>query len=179
MLRVLELLGETKVSTVKLPYGKPIKLLLDLQGFPDGRLVIYEVWRKNSVNEEKIAELYGVTKRNKALAIWNPDFLDGNTFELQESPINEKIDETYYFIGKIDDKEIKSADMKLTFPLTLFVKEGEEPLNVPFKITFSDGTANEGKFVKGLAEFKNAPLGSFKIELNGYTQSVWYGVLKR
>jgi len=168
------------MSVAKVPYGKPIKLLADLQGYPDGRLVQYEVLRKTSSGEEKITELNGVTKGNKALAIWNPDFLENTTFELDDKPSTQKVDEKYYFKAKIDDEEVKSSDLELTFPLTLFLKDGGEPLNgVHCKITLSDGTQIEAEFSKGFVEFSNVPLGQFKVEVDGYTPNILYGVLKR
>lgn len=168
------------MAVAKFPYGKPVKLLVDLQGFPDGRLVKYEVWRKASLGEEKVAELNGVTKGNKALAIWNPDFLEGATFELDDKPSTAKVDEKYYFIAKIDDKEVKSGDMELTFPLTLFLKDGEEPLDgISCKITFSDGKTEEVKFSEGFAKLSSVPLGKFTVEIEGYDPNPLYGVLKR
>jgi len=165
---------------VKVPYGKPVKLLVDLQGFPDGRLVEYKVFRKTSSEEEEVAKLNGVTRGNKALAIWQPDFLQGTTFELDDKPSTAIINEKYYFIAKIDDKEVKSGDMEFTFPLMLFLKEDGEPIDgVKCKITFSDGTKNEATFSKGFAEFTGVPLGKFTVDVEGYTHGSLYGVLKR
>jgi hypothetical protein len=165
---------------LKVPYGKPVKLLVDLQGFPDGRLVEYQVWRKNSTGEEKIAELSGVTKGDKAVAVWNPDFLKETTVELDEKPSTERVEESYYFIAKIDDKEVKSEDMELTFPITLFLKDVEEPLDgVHCEISFSDGTKKEAQFSKGFAKFNNVALGKFTVEIDRYNHNVLYGVLKR
>jgi len=166
--------------SAKVPYGKPVKLLVDLQGYPDGRLVQYEIWRKTSKGEEKAAELNGATRGNKAVAIWNPDFLGDTTFELDEKPNTQKVDEKYYFKAKIDDKETKSTDMEFTFPLTLFLKDMGEPLTgIRCKISFSDGTKSEAEFSKGFATFNNVPLGHFTVEVEGYKPNTLYGVLKR
>jgi len=166
--------------SAKVPYGKPVKLLVDLQGYPDGRLVKYEVFRKTSTGEEKVIELNGVVRANKALAIWVPDFLESTTFELDDKPSTAIINEKYYFVAKIDDKEVKSGDMEFTFPLTLFLKEDGEPLDgVKCNISFSDGTRNEATFSKGFAKFTGVPLGKFTVEINGYTPDILYGVLKR
>jgi hypothetical protein len=163
----------------KIPYGRPVKLLVDLQGFPDGRLVQFEVWRKKAQGEEKIAELYGSTDADKGAAFWNPDFGE-RTIKLTETPTFEKVDEKYYFIAKIDDKDTKSQDFELTFPLSLHFEDDQEPLDdVEFTITFPDGSKRNGKFSKGVAEFTDVPLGEFKIEVKGYSPSTLYGVVKR
>jgi hypothetical protein len=167
------------MSVTKLPYGRPVKVLVDLQGFPDGRLVRFEVWRKKVQGEEKAAELYGSTNAGKAVAFWNPDFGE-RAVKLQETPTFEKVDEKYYFVAKVDDKEKKSQDFELTFPLILHFEDEEESLDdVKFTITFSDGSKRNGKFSKGIAEFSDAPLGEFKIEIKGYSPGVLYGVVKR
>jgi hypothetical protein len=164
----------------KMPYGKPVKLLVDLQGYPDGRLVKYKVFRKTRTGEEKVIELNGVVRGNKALAIWYPDFFQGITFELDEKPNSAVINEKYYFIAKIDDEEVKSGDMEFTFPLTLFLKEGGEPLDgVKCKITFSDGTESGATFSRGFVKFNGVPLGRFTVEVNDYAPDTLYGVLRR
>jgi hypothetical protein len=116
------------MSVTKLPYGRPVKVLVDLQGFPDGRLVRFEVWRKKVQGEEKAAELYGSTNAGKAVAFWNPDFGE-RAVKLQETPTFEKVDEKYYFVSKVDDKEKKSQDFELTFPLILHFEDEEESLD--------------------------------------------------
>jgi hypothetical protein len=168
------------MSATKVPYGRSVKLLVDLQGYPDGRLVEFAIYRKTNLGEEKIAEVNGVTKGNKAMAFWNPDFLGSTTLELEENPTTEKVEEKYYYIAKIDDQETKSADFEFTFPFTLYLKDGEDPLDgVEFKITLSDESVRDGSFSKGFAEFYDAPLGAFKVEIDGYSPGILYGVLKR
>jgi hypothetical protein len=165
--------------STKLPYGSPIKFLVDLQGFSDGRLVQFEVWRKKAQGEEKVAELYGSTSAGKAVAFWNPDFGE-RTIKLQETATSEKVDEKYCFVAKIDDKEKKSQEFELTFPLILHFETEEESLDgVKFTITFSDGSKRNSKFSRGIAEFTDVPLGEFKIEVDGYSPSTLYGVVKR
>jgi len=60
------------MSATKMPYGRPVKLLIDFQGFPDGRLMQFEIWRKKGGKEEKVSEVYGVTKGGKGIGQWIP-----------------------------------------------------------------------------------------------------------
>jgi hypothetical protein len=125
-----------------------VKTIFPALTSPDARVL------KTTLRKEKVMELNGVTKGSKAVAFWNPDFLKSTTFELDESPTTERVEEKYYFIAKIDNQETKSGEMELTFPLTLYLKDGEEPLDgVRYAITFSDGTKREGSFSKGFVKF--------------------------
>lgn len=161
------------MASNKYPYGKPVKLLIDLQGFPDGRLLLFEIWRKQGSKEEKIAEVNGVTRGGKGIGEWNPQTKGGK----EALPLVQKVQdpistETYYFICKIDDKEVKSEDFEFTFELDVYVVDADaedKPLNdVDFTITLSDGTKKTGTLTKGHAKIQNAPFGKFQIELDGY-----------
>lgn len=168
------------MSAVKVPYGKPVKLLVDIQGFPDGRLVQYKILRKTDSGEEEVAHLNGVTRGKKALALWQPNFFEGTTFELDDKPSTAVISEKYYFIAKIDDKEVKSTDMEFTFPLTIFLREDNEPIDgIKCTLTFSDGTKKEANLSKGFARFDGVPLGKFSVDVEGYSHGSLFGVLKR
>jgi len=159
------------MSETKLPYGKPVKLLVDYQGFSDGRLVLLEIWRKKGGKEEKVADVYGVTKEGKACGKWIPLIEREEVLPLQEK-IDEPVEEEkYYFIAKIDDQEVKSGDMVFTYPLDIYVEDADgKPLDgVKYTVTFlSDGSKEEGEFKNGHAKFADAPPGKFKIELEDY-----------
>jgi hypothetical protein len=158
------------MSETKLPYGKPVKLLIDLQGFPDGRLVLFQIWRKKGGNEEKITEVYGVTKGGKGVGRWTPMIERKEILRVQEKTSEQVEEEKYYFIAKIDDQEVKSGDMVLVYPLDIYLEDkNKKPLHgIKYKITFSDGSTNEGKFENGHAKFPDAPPGKFELEVDGY-----------
>ncbi len=168
----------------KVPYGKPVKLLIDFQGFPDGKPVQFQVWRKTSRGEDKVPpQLNGATKAGKAKAMWNPDFGVHNV-ELKESETGEKVEEKYYFTARIHDKEKvlekKSEEMEFAFPLNINIKDKEGPLNdVQFTVTLSDGTKRKGKFSGGLAKLRDVPLGKFKVEVDWYSPRPLYGAVQR
>jgi len=154
----------------KVPYGKPVKLLIEFQGFPDGRLVRFEIWRRKGQNEEKISEVYGVTKRGKGIGWWNPQFVEGKeTLPLEEETSQRVEHEKYFFIAKIDDKEARSVDMVFTYPLDIYLEdmEGKPMDGVKCTVTFSDGSKKDGVFKKGRVRFEDAPAGEFTLELEG------------
>ena len=163
------------MPVTKLPYGRPVKLLVDFQGFHDGRLVQFEIWRRKGEKEEKIAEVYGVTKGGKGVGMWTPPPLQAKERK-EVLPLEEKMgqqveEEKYYFIAKINDKEAKSGDMVFTYPLDIYLEdEDEKRVNgAKYKITFfSDGSTKEGVFKNGLAEFREALPGKFKLEVEDY-----------
>lgn len=170
------------MSATKVPYGRPVKLLIEFQGFPDGRLVLFQIWRRKGQKEEKLSEMYGATKGGKAYVMWNPDFGE-YTVELKasESEVSGQVEEEkYYFIAKIDDKEAKSGDLEFTFPLDIYLEDQYgRPLNdLDYTITFSDGSKRQGKFSAGHASFKDVPLGKFKIEIDGYSPPTLYGAVQ-
>jgi hypothetical protein len=156
---------------VKFPYGKPVKLLVDMQGYPDGRLMQFEIWRLEGQSEEKIAEVYGVTKGQKGIGMWNPHFRERKeVLPLQEQISQQPEESKYYFIAKIDDKEIKSEDFTFTYLLDIYLEdEAGNPVNgAKFTITFSDESKAQGEFKSGHAKVDNAPPGKFRLELEEY-----------
>lgn len=166
------------------PYGKPVKLKTDLKGFPDGRLLVFEIYRKDNRGEEIIDWEVGATKGDKAIGWWNPDFGE-HTVELKKSGTGGPVSEKYYFVAKIFDYvsnsllEVKSEEFEFTFPLVVHVKDEKGPLNnVEYKITFSDGKSENGKFSGGFAKLR-APLGKFDIEVKGYSPSTLYEEVRR
>jgi hypothetical protein len=158
------------MSETKLPYGKPVKLLVELQGFPDGRLMLFEIWRKKGGNEEKVSDVYGVTKGGKASGKWIPVIEREAVLPLVEKISEQVEEEKYYFIAKLDDQEIKSGDMVFTYLLDIQVADTDGiPVNgVEYTVTFSDGSKENGVFKDGHAKFEDAPLGKFTIELENY-----------
>jgi hypothetical protein len=151
-------------------YGKPIELLVDAKGFPDGRLVKFEIIKEVDGKKEKIAEVNGVTKREKGIADWEPPFK-----LLPKSSMKDKLgqnppEEKYSFVAKIDDQKINGGPIKFSFPLDIYIEdENGLPLdNVAFTITFSDGSKKKDTLKKGRAKFEQAPAGKFSIELEGY-----------
>lgn len=158
------------MSAAKVPYGRRVKLLIDFQGFPDGRLVQFEIWRRKGEKEEKVSEVYGVTKGGKGIGRWIPRIERKEHLPLEEKISQQVEEEKYYFIAKIDDKEVKSSDMVFTYPLDIYLEDEDgEPIDgVEYAITFSDGSKKKGVLKNGHAKFEEAPLGKFKLELKGH-----------
>jgi hypothetical protein len=104
--------------TITYPSGKPVKLLVDLQGFPDGRVVLFEIWVKKKQDEKKIIDLYGVVKGGKAMAHWIPDLESSKDTLVGGDQAKHQADaEKYYFKVKIDDQEDTSEDIVFAAPL--------------------------------------------------------------
>ena len=158
------------MSETKLPYGKPIKFLVDFQGFPDGRLVLFQIWRKKGGNEEKVTEVYGVTKGGKGVGRWTPLIKRKEALPLQEKITEQVEEEKYYFIAKIDDQETKSEDMRLTYPFEIYLEDedGKAIDGAEYTVTFPDGSKKTGELKGGRVQFADAPSGKFKVELKGY-----------
>lgn len=169
--------------TVKqLSYGKPVPLLAEFSGFPDGRCVQFEIWKKRDQGgDEEVTELYGATKGGKARAEWQPGYGQVGII-LKDTDTGQQIQETYHFIAKIDDQEVRGEDFAFTGNLNVYLleKKGKrsQPLdNVQYTIKFSDGSKKTGKFSKGFAIFRDVPLGKFKIKVNFYSPQVLYGMV--
>lgn len=163
--------NEWKMSTTKVPYGRPVKLLIDFQGFPDGRLVQFEIWRRKDGKEEKFSEVYGVTKRGNGIGWWIPRLEERKVALPLEEEIKETVgEEKYYFLAKIDDKEVKSGDFQFTHILEIYLEdeEGKAIDGVEYTITFSDGSKKKGVITNGRAKIAEALSGKFKLELKGY-----------
>jgi len=147
-----------------------VKLLVDLEGYQDGRLVQFEIWQRIGEAEEKLAEVNGVTKGGKGIGRWIPQVKRKEDLPLEEE-INEEVkDESYYFIAKIDEQEVKSEDFVFTYALEIFLEdEWGEPIDgAEYTIKFSDGTEKKGSVKNGKVNFQNAPGGEFEIELKDY-----------
>jgi hypothetical protein len=158
------------MSATKVLYGKPVKLLVDYQGYPDGRLVQFKIWRKKGGEEKEISAVYGVTKGGKGIGRWIPLVERKGVLPLEGTISYEGEDEKFYFIGKIDDKEVKSGDLIFVYPLEIYLEdETGFPIDgAECTVTFSDGSKEKGMFESGRVKFKEAPLGKFKIEVEGY-----------
>jgi len=159
------------VSTTQYPYGSPVKLLAELQGFPDGRLVLFEVWKKEGQKEEKIADVNGVTRNGKGIAIWTPSFKNRKeTLSLTKTESQQTQQVKYFFKARIDDKEVKSSDMEFLYSIAFNLQDARgKPVNgVECTVTFSDGSKKKAIISNGQVKFGEVPAGKFKIELKGY-----------
>jgi hypothetical protein len=159
------------MSVNKVPYGKPVKLLVDYQGYPDGRLVQFEIWRKKGGEEEKVSAVYGVTKGGKGIGWWIPYVDRKGVQSLREKISYKEEKEKYYFVSRIDEKEAKSGDIVLTYPLEVYLEDEEGiPIDeAECTVTFSDGSKEKRLLKNGRAQFKDAPPGKFNIEVEGYS----------
>lgn len=140
----------------------------------------FEVYRKKAQGEEKIEELNGATRGGKAYVFWNPDFEEYVvTLKENASDVKPVEDVKYYFKAKLDDKEVKSTDIDFTCDLDIFLEDADgNPLDgLECKMTLSDGSIRQGKFVKGFLELKEVPRGKFKIEIDGYSPSTLHGAV--
>jgi hypothetical protein len=156
------------MSVTKVKYGKPVPLLIDAKGFQDGRLVKFEIRKQKSGEEEKICDVNGVTRGEKGVGRWNPDFkVLADTKPLRKTTQVTNMDERFFFVARIDEKEVKSGEIVFTYPLRIFVKDtAGNPLDrVEYTIEFSDGSKKKGIIKKGLIEFEDAPSGKFELEL--------------
>jgi hypothetical protein len=158
------------MSATKVPYGKPVKLLVDYQGYPDGRLVRFEIWRKKGGDEKEISNVYGVTKNGKGIGWWIPLVDRKGVLSLKETINYQGEEEKFYFIGKIDGQEVKSGDLVFVYPLEVYLEDDEElPIeSAECTVTFSDGSSDKKLLKGGRAEFEEAPVGKFEIEVEGY-----------
>ena len=168
------------MSAVKVPHGKPVKLLVDYQGYPDGRAVKFEVFQKKTQGEEKVAELFGATRGGKACVFWHPNLSEYKvTLKENAGDVKQVDDVKYYFTAKLDGNEVKSTDIEFTCDLDIFLEDADgNPLdNLDCKITLSDGSSRQEKFLKGFLELKEIPRGKFKIEIDGYSPNTLYGAV--
>jgi hypothetical protein len=158
------------MSATKVPYGKPVKLLADYQGYPDGRLVQFKIWRKKGGEEKEISAVYGVTKGGKGIGRWIPQVERKEILPLEEKISQPVEEEKYYFIAKIDDKEVKSEDFVFTYSLEVYLEDEDGvPIDdIEFTVKFSDGSKEEGIFRDGRVRFEDAPPGKFTLELEYY-----------
>jgi hypothetical protein len=158
------------MAEIKYPSGNPVKLLVDLQGFQDGRLIIFEIWRKTELEDKRIAEVYGVVKGGKGIGEWIPEFESKEEILVLTEHTNEQVESTkYYFKTKINDLELASDDIVFTYTLEIFlVNENKEPIDgVGFTITFADDSKKKGVLKKGSVRIEDAPPGGYKLELEG------------
>lgn len=158
------------MSATKVPYGKPVKLLADYQGYPDGRLVQFKIWRKKGGEEKEISAVYGVTKGGKGIGRWIPRVERKEILPLEKEIKEKTEEEKYYFTAKIDDKEVKSEDIVFTYTLEIYLEdENGVPIDgVEYTVRFSDGSEEKGVVESGRVKFKEALPGRFKIELKAY-----------
>jgi hypothetical protein len=159
------------MSVTKVRYGRPVKLLIDFQGFPDGRIVQFEIWRRRDGKEEKVFEVYGVTKGGKGIGEWDTPFKERKeSLPLEKTATQQTQQEKYFFIAKIDDKEAKSPDMEFTYSLEIYVEDvnGKPLSDVKYTVTLSDGSKKNDVVRNGRIKIEDAPAGKFTVELEGY-----------
>jgi hypothetical protein len=156
------------------PYGKPVKLLVDLQGYSDGRIVDFEVWQKKDGAEEKISEVCGVTRDNKGIGFWIPDNSQESTrkeeMRLQKSVNQVTKKSIFYFICKIDDNEIKTEEFEFSYKLDIFLTdEAQAPINgAKYTLKLSDEKEITGTVKNGHIIVEKAPAGKFTLSLKNY-----------
>jgi hypothetical protein len=158
------------MTATKFPYGKPVKLLIDLQGFPDGRLVVFDIWKEKGSDKTLVKTVNGVIKNGKGVGEWTPGFKKAGWIPLEKTVSKQAQSEKYHFIAKIDDQEAKSGDFAFTHPILIHLEDenGNSLSGVEYTITFADGTKKQGVFTDGHVNFGDAPPGKFKLELKNY-----------
>jgi hypothetical protein len=152
---------------MRVPVGKPMKLLADFQGVSDGRVVEFQIFKRGET--KPLEKSTGVVKRGKGVGSWTPKFDENKEALPLQKQITEKVQEKkYYFKAIIDDQEKESEEITLGYPLIIrLLNKVEQPLKgIHFTITVSDGTTTQVVTdEKGEAQFRNMPMGKFKIEL--------------
>jgi|APFre7841882654_1041346.scaffolds.fasta_scaffold03530_6 hypothetical protein len=151
-------------------FGKPVRLLVDAKGFPDGRLVVFEIWKQSGSSKDKIAEVNGVVKREKGIGEWEPPFKREPSLPHEQKISQQSKKDQYSFTAKIDDKTTQGGPIEFTYFVELFIVDTNgNPLNeVKITITFSDGTKKQDVLKNGRVRFDDVPQGKFTTELEGY-----------
>jgi hypothetical protein len=157
------------MTVTKLPYGKPVKLLIKLQGFREGRTVLFEIWKETGGSPVRLTTANGVTKGGEGVGEWPFNFKE-RTVALEKTVSRPAQSEKYYYVAKIDDQQVKSEDIVFTHPLDIQLEdENRQSLDgAEYTITFSDGTKKQGVLKGGHVKFEDAPPGKFKLELKNY-----------
>ena len=163
------------MSATKVKYGKPATLLVDAKGFPDGRLVQFEIEKQTGQKKEKITEVNGVVRREKGVGQWEPPFKRAAFLPLKEKLSQQPTKEQYSFTaiidkGEKDEKKTQGTPIEFSFPIDVYLKDqsGNPIDGVECTIIFSDGTNKKGTFRNGHAKFDEAPPGKFEIKLEDF-----------
>ena len=158
------------MAAVERTFGKPVSLLVDAKGFPDGRLVHFEIWKQAGQNKEKIADVDGVVKREKGVGQWEPSFKREPQLPLKDKINQQPQKEQYSFTAKIDDKSVQGTPIEFIYPLEIYIEDTSGvPLdNAKFSMTFSNGTKKQGTLKNGRFKFEGVPAGKFVVELEDY-----------
>jgi hypothetical protein len=163
------------MSVTKAKFGKPVPLMVDAKGFPDGRAVLFEIWKETGGNKDKIDEINGVVRREKGIGQWEPNFKREPTVPLKDKISPQPQKEQYSFIalmdkGEANEKKTQGTPIEFTFPLEIQVEDvNGKPINdVKFTITFSDGSSIDSVLKNGYAKIDDAPAGKFSVKLEGY-----------
>jgi hypothetical protein len=162
----------------KFPYGKPVPLLVELQGFPPGMPVVFDIWKEKGSDKTPVGTVNGRIKNGQGVGEWNPEFKQAGWIPLEKTVSKPVQNEKYHFIAKVEDpeaksgwQEVKSGDFVFTHPILIQLEdENKNPLRgVEYTITFfGDGSKKTGVFEDGHVMFNDAPPGKFKLELKNY-----------
>jgi hypothetical protein len=165
----------SNVTPTKARFGKPVPLLVDAKGFPNGRLVEFEIWKQSGQNKEKIAEVNGVVKQEKAVGYWEPSFKREPRLPLKDKITSLPQTDQYTFKafidkGTADELTTQGTPIEFTYPLEIYVEDvNGKPLNgVKFTVTLSDGSKKTDIFRNGHVKIEDAPVGKFTVELEDY-----------
>ena len=155
------------MSTKKFAYGKILPLLVDVSGFPDGRLIQFEIWMKKGQEERQVDLVNGVVRGGKGRAKWTPPQGHHSISLTKGNVEGDREAEEYYFKAKIDELEIKSENFQIMRPLELRVggRDGRSIDGADYEITFSDGSKNQGRVEGGLIKVEDAPPGKFDVKI--------------
>jgi hypothetical protein len=163
------------VTATKVKFGQSAPLLVDANGFQDGRLVQFEIWKQTGQSKEKIAELNGVVRSEKGVGRWNPQFKREPKLPLKDkiTPLPQKDQYSFNaFVdkGTTDEKTTQGTPIEFTYPLEIYIEDVTgKPLNeVKATVTLSDGSKKNCVLKNGLAKIEDAPTGKFTVELEGY-----------
>jgi hypothetical protein len=159
----------------KAKFGKPVPLLVEAKGFPDGRAVIFEIWKEVGGKKDKIDEIFGSVRREKGIGQWEPKIKREATLSLSDKVASQPEKEKYGFIafinkGEDNEKKVQGSQIEFTYRLALqlFDVAGKPIDEAKFTITFSDKNKKNGVLKNGLALIDNVPGGVFIVELEEY-----------
>jgi|WetSurMetagenome_2_1015567.scaffolds.fasta_scaffold278061_1 hypothetical protein len=164
------------MSVTKAKFGKPVPLLVDAKGFPDGRAVFFEIWKESGGKKDKIDEITGVVRREKGTGNWEPKIKREESLPLQDKLNMQPQKVKYTFIAIIDkdskdEKKTQGTPIEFSYPLeiSLVNLSGKSLKDIKFRITFtSDGSSKEGILKNGYVKIDDAPSGKFTVKLEGY-----------
>jgi hypothetical protein len=90
------------MPVTKAKYGKPVPLLVDAKGFPNGRAVLFEIWKEVGGKKEKIDEVKSAVRNEEGTGQWEPKFKREQSLPLKEKLSQQPQNEKYSFTATID-----------------------------------------------------------------------------